>query len=273
MTRIWLVADDYGIAKPVNGAIRDLIANNRINATSVMVSAPGFDGGEAKLLLEAAAGARHAAIGLHFTLTAPFKPLSTDYAPLKNGAFLPVGRTMAASAFGQLERMTIAVEVQAQIAAFKAAFGRAPDYIDGHQHVQLFAPVSDALLHVMRQEAPGAWMRQCGRIPGAAYGDRKAMLLDFLSKRFRKRAAALGIKTNSAFAGTYNFGDTAEFAALFPKFLKGLPEGGLIMCHPGIVDHALIALDKLTTLREREYDYFKSDAFPAALAANNVTLL
>ena len=273
MTGIWLVADDYGIAKPVNGAIRDLIANNRINATSVMVGAPGFDGDEAKLLLEAAAKARHAAIGLHFTLTAPFKPLSNDYGPTQGDKFLSLGRTMAASVFGQLERMTIAAEVQAQIDAFKSAFGRAPDYVDGHQHVQLFAPVSDALLHVIKQEAPNAWVRQCGRVADAAYGDRKAWLLDFLSARFRRKAAALGIKTNAAFAGTYNFGDEAEFAALFPKFLKGLPENGLIMCHPGIVDHELIALDTLTTLREREYGYFRSDAFPAALAANNVTLL
>ena len=31
MKRIWLIADDYGITKRVNGAIRELIANNRIN--------------------------------------------------------------------------------------------------------------------------------------------------------------------------------------------------------------------------------------------------
>lgn len=273
MTRIWLVADDYGISKPVNGAIRELIATNRVNATSVMVGAPGFDLDEAKLLTEAVARARHTAIGLHFTLTAPFKPLTPDYAPVKNGMFLPLMRTMAASLLGELERMAIAQEVIAQIDAFKAAFGRAPDYIDGHEHVQLFAPVSDALLLVMKEEAPDAWVRQCGRVGGAAYNDRKAMLLDFLSTRFRKRAAKHGIATNTAFAGTYNFNPDAEFAELFPKFLQGMPERGLIMCHPGIVDGATAALGKLSKLREREYAYFKSDAFPAALAANGVELL
>lgn len=271
MKRIWLIADDYGITKPVNGAIRDLIANHCINGTSVMVGAPGFDGEEARLLLEAAAGS-HAAIGLHFTLTAPFKPLSNDYGPTQDGMFLSLPRTMFGSVLGHLERMAIAVEVQAQIDAFKSAFGRVPDYVDGHQHVQLFAPVTDALFAVLRREAPEAWVRQCGRIAGATYGDRKAWLLDFLSKRFRRKAAKLGIRTNTAFAGTYNFGDDAEFASLFPKFLNGLPEGGLVMCHPGVVDSALVALDPLTDLREREYAYFKSDAFPGVLAANNVTL-
>ncbi|HZY42993.1 MAG TPA: ChbG/HpnK family deacetylase, partial [Anaerolineae bacterium] len=37
---IWLCADDYGIAPGVNGAIRELIARKRLNATSVMVAAP-----------------------------------------------------------------------------------------------------------------------------------------------------------------------------------------------------------------------------------------
>lgn len=272
MTRIWLVADDYGITKPVNGAIRDLIAHNRINATSVMVSAPGFDADEARLLQKAVADARHAAIGLHFTLTAPFKPLSADYRPVRDGAFLSLGRTMAAAFLGRLDRNAITSEARAQIAAFKAAFGRAPDYIDGHQHVQLFGPVSEALLGVLKQDAPQAWVRQCGRVPGAGYSDRKALLLDFLSAKFRTRAAAAGIAANPAFAGTYNFDPGADFAAMFPKFLRGMPEGGLIMCHPGVVDDALVALDPLTTLREREYAYFKSDAFLAVLAANGVEL-
>ncbi|MGA7432445.1 MAG: ChbG/HpnK family deacetylase, partial [Xanthobacteraceae bacterium] len=34
--RVWLVADDYGISPAVSAAIRDLIARNRLSATSVM---------------------------------------------------------------------------------------------------------------------------------------------------------------------------------------------------------------------------------------------
>ncbi|MFZ0837557.1 MAG: ChbG/HpnK family deacetylase, partial [Xanthobacteraceae bacterium] len=69
--RIWVVADDYGIARGVNAAIRDLLAQGAINATSVMVVASGFDEREAAALaaLRAASGI---AVGLHLTLTAPF---------------------------------------------------------------------------------------------------------------------------------------------------------------------------------------------------------
>jgi predicted glycoside hydrolase/deacetylase ChbG (UPF0249 family) len=72
--RIWLCADDYGISPSVNSAIRDLIARGRINATSVMVAAPRFLQSDAAALNALNAGARRAAIGLHVTLTAPFKP-------------------------------------------------------------------------------------------------------------------------------------------------------------------------------------------------------
>ena len=37
------------------------------------------------------------------------------------------------------------------------------------------------------------------------------------------------------------------------------------MCHPGFVDAELEALDSLTTLREQEFAYFSSNAFPQVL--------
>ena len=49
-----------------------------------------------------------------------------------------------------------------------------------------------------------------------------------------------------------------------------MPDGGLVMCHPGFVDAELKRLDPLTDLREREFAYFDSDAFPAALARARV---
>jgi predicted glycoside hydrolase/deacetylase ChbG (UPF0249 family) len=59
---------------------------------------------------------------------------------------------------------------------------------------------------------------------------------------------------------------------LMGQFLEGLPEGGLVMCHPGFVDETLEGLDPLTTQREAEHAFLASDRFPTLLAANNVTL-
>ena len=56
------------------------------------------------------------------------------------------------------------------------------------------------------------------------------------------------------------------------QFLNGLPEGGLVMCHPGFVDDTLVSLDPLTTQREAEHAYLAGEQFPALLKANNITL-
>ena len=106
----------------------------------------------------------------------------------------------------------------------------------------------------------------------ARLADAKGLFLDLLSSNFRRRAAVLGLRTNPAFAGTYEFVDDADFSALFPRFLDGLPDGSVLMCHPGFVDAELRRLDPLTTLREREYAFLASDDFPEVLAAYGVTL-
>lgn len=271
--RIWLCADDYGISPAVSAAIRDLVLKERINATSVMVIAPSFNRSEALPLAILNAGTPRVAIGLHLTLTAPFTPLSRGYEPLRKDAFLPLAATLRAAMMRRLKPEKIAVEVAAQIAAFEAAFGALPDFVDGHQHVHLFPQVREAVLNVVRDRAPRAWVRQCGRMPGsAAPKDRKAWLLDYLSRGFRRRAAKLGVSVNSAFAGTYDFNAGPDFAALFPRFVEGLPEGGLVMCHPGRVDEELQRLDPLTSLREAEFRYFASDTFPGVLAAKGLRL-
>src|SRR6516225_338393 len=123
--------------------------------------------------------------------------------------------------------------------------------------------------------AENAWVRQCGRAvpPRVRLADGKGLLLDLASRSFRRRAAALGMRTNPAFAGSYAFTDAADFAALFPRFLDHLPDGAVVMCHPGFVDAELQRLDPLTTLREREYFFLIDDAFPSLLDAHGLTLL
>jgi predicted glycoside hydrolase/deacetylase ChbG (UPF0249 family) len=271
---IWLCADDYGISAGVNTAIRDLIVRSRLNATSVLVAAPSFNRLEAWALRALNAVTPRVAIGLHFTLTAPFGPLSEGYAPLRDGAFLTLPQTLMAACFRRLNHDALKAEVRCQLAAFRDAFGRAPDFIDGHQHVQLFPQVSEAVIEVAKELAPDAWLRQCGRAlaPDKWFGNPKALLLDVLSRRFRRRAAAKGLRTNPAFAGAYAFHDQADFAALFPGFLNGLPAESVVMCHPGFVDAELQRLDPLTNLREQEYAYLIGDAFPAALTRCGMAL-
>ena len=275
LRKLWLCADDYGISPAVNRAIRDLIGRGRINATSVMVTAPSFSADEAGALSGIDSCGRRAAIGLHFTLTAPFRPSVHGYRPaVADGTFLRLPHTLATGLLRRLDPGALAAEAASQFAAFQSAFGRPPDFVDGHQHVHLLPQVSDAVLAVVKQMAPGAWIRQCGRtmpLP-QRWGDPKGLLLDRLSTRLRARCAASGVRTNPAFAGTYDFTRAVEFEALFGSFLQGLPDGGLVMCHPGFVDAELQRLDELTTMREQEYGFFAGERFPALMAANGFSL-
>lgn len=272
--RIILCADDYGLAPGVDAAIRDLLGRGRLSATSVMVVTPTFDRTEVSALTGLAMGARRAAIGLHVTLTAPCRPLTTGFRPRQGETFATLGRVMALGLARRLDREVLAAEIRAQIEAFTAAFGRPPDFVDGHQHVQLLPCISEAFLDAVRDLAPRAWVRQCGRAVPLAQrlADRKGIVLDVLSRRFRRLAQMRGVAVNPAFAGTYDFGGGAAFAALFPRFLDRLPDGGVVMCHPGTVDSELGRLDPLTTQRESEYAYFASDEFAARLAREGVTL-
>lgn len=272
--RIWLCADDYGMADGVNRAIRDLIERGRLNATSVMVVGAAVGRGEVKALQESVAKSPRCAIGLHATLTAPFRPLTMHFRPTDGGMFLPLPKMLRAGLLRRLDAEMIYGEVLEQITAFKDLFGRAPDYVDGHQHVQLFPQARDGFLRAVKEAAPAAWVRQGGRALPLAQrlAVPKALLLDVLSAQFRNRAARAEMSFNPAFAGAYDFSTAPNFGDLMRQFIDGLPEGGLVMCHPGFVDETLVSLDPLTTQREAEHAYLAGEAFPALLKANNITL-
>ena len=271
---IWLCADDYGMSPGVNRAIRALIDRKRINATSVMVVGPAIDRAEIDALKASLAANPDCAIGLHATLTAPFHPLTMHFQPLDGGRFVSLGKLLRMSLLRQLDQEIFEAELLAQISAYNELLGRSPDYVDGHQHAQLFPQIRDAFLAAVAKTAPDAWVRQCGRSLSLAQrlDSPKALLLDTLSATFRRKCAQANIIFNSGFAGAYDFSKPTGFASLMSGFLNGLPDGGLVMCHPGFVDETLIALDPLTHQREREFAYLESDDFFRLLTTNNVTL-
>jgi predicted glycoside hydrolase/deacetylase ChbG (UPF0249 family) len=272
--RIWLCADDYGLSPGVNRAIRDLIGRGRINATSVMVVGPAISRDEVSALRNVAANSARCAIGLHVTLTAPFRPLTMHFQPLDGGMFPSLSKLLRAGLARRLDPEIIHAELTVQLAAFNEMFGRAPDFVDGHQHAQLFPGVRDAFLSAVKGAAPDAWVRQSGRRAPLTQrlGPPKALLLDILSAQFRRRAVRAGIAFNPAFAGAYDFSRQPDFSALMRQFLDRLPEGGLIMCHPGFVDDILVELDPFTTQREHEHTFLGGEHFPRLLTANKVTL-
>ena len=274
LRRIWLCADDYGISPGVNRGIRELIEHGRLNATSVMVVGPAVGRDEVAALQAAIAKSARCAIGLHATLTAPFRPLTMHFRPLDGGMFLHFRKLLRSSLWRRLDAEIVRAEVATQLAAFRGMFNRAPDFVDGHQHVQLYPQLRDGFLAAVKEKAPGAWVRQARRnLPlRQRLGSPKALLLDYLSTQFRRRAAQAGVAFNPAFSGAYDYSREPDYGALMRAFLDRLPEDGVVMCHPGFVDEILVGLDPLTVTRETEFAYLAGEDFPRLLAANKVTL-
>lgn len=272
LRRIVLCADDYALAPGVSRSIRELIAAARLNATSVMTVFPGLRE-EAGKLLETKSPIRFET-GLHVTLTGGFEPLKA--APLKTsgGNFPAVQDYLNPLNWPKVSRVAAAEEIEAQMLAFRQAFGRPPDFVDGHQHVQLMPPLRGPFLETVARLAPRAWVRQCGpaSVSQTFGGDSKTRFLALLNAGFRSQARARGLVFNTAFAGAYDFAGSRDYAAMFEEFLKGMPSGGLVMCHPGFIDDELRARDPLQAQREAEHKFFASDNLPSLLARTGVTL-
>jgi predicted glycoside hydrolase/deacetylase ChbG (UPF0249 family) len=62
------------------------------------------------------------------------------------------------------------------------------------------------------------------------------------------------------------------FPRLFEAFLADVPEGTLIMVHPGIPDDALRRADPVIEPRAVEYAYLGGDTFLAELAAQHLAV-
>lgn len=268
--RIRICADDYAIAPGVSEAIRALIAARRINATSVMTLFPDLEE-EAYRLAEAAQGSG-ASIGLHITLTGGFAPLVA--APFGGHALPSMGRLMAGAFSGRLDLPAVEREVAAQFSAFMDAFGRPPDHVDGHQHAHLLPGIRSIVLDATCRHAPSAWVRDCTPAPAARQGfDAKGRLIGALALGLKAAAARRDLAVNRTFAGVYAFQPQAAFEPLLARFLSGLPDGGLMMVHPGFADELLRARDPLVTLREREFAVLAGPSFPEMMRNAGVRLM
>ncbi len=251
---IVLCADDYGIAAGVSRAIRDLLERGRLSATSCMVVSPDFaeEGPRLKPFLD------RADIGLHLTLTHD----------------RPLGGLMRAAYLRRLNSRAIAAEIDRQVEQFGRIIGRAPDFIDGHQHVHLLPAVREPVLGAARKT--GAYLRLTDEPVAAILRRRvatgKAAFLSLMARPMARRIGQAGVRRNSSFRGARSFAESESFRPLFRRMIEGAPPGTIVMCHPGLVDEALARRDPVTTAREDEYAYFLSDDFPADLAAAHLRL-
>ncbi|MDY0241633.1 MAG: ChbG/HpnK family deacetylase [Rhodospirillaceae bacterium] len=266
MAHIVICADDYGMSEGVCDAIDTLIAEGRIHATSAMTVFPEWR--QRAVSLRALADRAGADVGLHLTLT-DHEPLSSP-AGLISGGFLPKLTNLLQNAMlRRLPKADIALEIKAQLDAFEDAFGAAPAFVDGHQHVHILPGIRDLLIGEIRARygqdcAMRVTVEPLGAIIRRGVAPVKAMILNALGLRHARLARAAGLACNDSFRGAYDFDVGPGYGSLFRRFLDDAgidPHCPLIFCHPGRADAVLRSRSGLAETREHEFAYLASPAY------------
>lgn len=260
--RVVLCADDFALHPGVSRGIAQLATQGRLSATSVMVLAPGWPQDAA--LLQALRG--RIDVGLHLDWTSPFA--------VQAGHGRALGPLMLRATGGRLDEAAALAVIDAQLDAFEGVWGAPPDHVDGHQHIQQFDGIRQALVRalVRRYRHPGLRMPYL-RIsrPLAPLADLKSRVIAAMgANALEKIAKTSDIPRAGALLGIYDFaGDSRRYRQLMTRWLSLAPAGSLIMCHPAAT---LQADDAIGAARLREFEVLGSAEFASDLSGAGVAL-
>ena len=263
-----ICADDYGLTQAVSSGILEAIEAGRLDATGAMTARPHWKTAARDL----ASFGQAVEAGLHLDLT--LGPPLTSMPVLAPGGKLPsIGALIRMSQAGRLPEAEIRAEIAAQIDAFGEHYGRAPAFIDGHQHVHMLPGVRDWLFEAAaaRGLAGKIWMRDSAdrfsRILKRGVEAPKAMIVTLAGRGFGAAARQRGFVTNEGFSGYSAFDPRRDYAKDFARYLTAPGKRHLVMCHPGRVDFELEQLDPATYSREQELEFLLSEKFKDIVAA------
>ena len=260
MKRLTVCADDFAANELISKGIAQLAALGRISATSAMVLSPRWAVDAA--LLQGVRG--RIDVGLHLDWTSAFARAAGHGLSLKGA--------MLRAVLGGFDQAAARTAIARQLDAFESVWQGPPDHIDGHQHVQQFNGIRQALVAEVGQRyaaSDSPYLRLSTPVPSDK--SLKAAIISGLGAApLAALAGRAGMACAPALSGIYDFtGGVARYAALIERWLHEAPAGTIVMCHPAA---QASADDELGAARIWEYDYLASDAFPQALARAAVTL-
>ena len=177
----------------------------------------------------------------------------------------------------QLTQADIEQHLRCQLKLFATHFGRTPDFIDGHQHIQQLPVIRDAIINVYQNEfldkKPYIRVAMIKNIPDIM---RKPCVIKQLiihatgASKLKSRLCDLQIPHNTYFSGIYDFSSTANYGKLFAQFLPKSTETTIIMCHPG--EASLDGLDPIRDSRPLELAYLSGKQFSQDLQQAQIKL-
>ncbi len=260
MKRLILCADDFAVNASASQGIAALASAGRISATSAMVLSPRW--AEDAALLQAVRG--QIDVGLHLDWTSAFARSA--------GHGLTLPGAMRQALLGGFDRVAARAVIEHQLDAFEAVWKSPPDHIDGHQHVQQFAGIREALVAALQHRYARKTVAYF-RLSTGAQAD-KSIKIRIISgmgaPQLAELAKTAGMDCAPALLGVYDFtGGAQRYAQRMEHWLQISPEGCIVMCHPATQAEAG---DEIGAARAWEYAYLASGAFPQALVQAGVML-
>jgi chitin disaccharide deacetylase len=219
---VLLCADDFAYNSACSQAIAQLAEAGKIQATSAMVLSPRW--AQDVALLRPLRG--RISVGLHLDWTSDFA--------LAAGHGMSLGSAMLRAVAGGFSAQKARAVIAQQLDQFEAHWGSAPDHVDGHQHVQQFAGIRQALVQEVVRRYPQSppWLR----ISDPVHDQKilKAMVLRALGAApLKALAKQAGLPCRPFLAGIYNFrGGQTYYGELLSHWQRDAPQGTVIMCHP-----------------------------------------
>lgn len=261
--RVVVCGDDFGMNTEIDEGMIALAGMRRLSAVSCLTLGPTFAANAPRL------AALDVDIGLHVNFSETLDPQAEP---------MPALSALILKAYGGLlDAAWIDTQLARQFDAFEAAFGRAPDYVDGHQHVHQLPGIRKRLLALLKQRygANSPWLRQTA--PGMYSGiplkeTVKARIIGALGARALARdARSNGLRTNRRFLGVYAFeGGKRGYSRLLQTWLFNAREGDLVMCHPAL--GCASGNDAMARQRQAEFEVLASPKLGDWLGTNGVRI-
>jgi predicted glycoside hydrolase/deacetylase ChbG (UPF0249 family) len=262
MKKLVFCADDFALHDAASKGIATLAQRGRITATSVLVLSPRWC--EDVKLLEPLRGKID--VGLHLDWTSQFA--------LNAGHGMTLTRTMLSAWLKQIKSAQAKPVIDRQLNDFENVWQAPPDYVDGHQHVQQFQGIREALVQALAERYGSTSARPYLRISKlpALQADFKARVIAAMgAEPLRHLAGMSGVPCALALSGVYDFSDRPlSYAQRMSGWLRTSPEGTILMCHPAQgVDNN----DAIGRARLNEYLYLSGAEFQKQLTARGIQLV
>lgn len=268
-------ADDFGRTAGLTQGIITGHLEGIVSSTTTMVNfAPAEAGVKASAEM-----APNLGVGIHLNLTAGRPVLPPSQVPdlvRPDGFFYPIRD--AIPRIEGISRDQILTELQAQVELFRS-WGRDPTHLDCHHHLLYLSPrLFEIMVQIAQQyDLPVRYpWRQGGPVVN----------IDDLARAHRVEPARLpavisacdeiltrsGLRTpDRCILSFYGQGATLENML---AVISSLPDGvSEMMCHPGLVDTALLEESTYAAEREQELEILSHPQVRAALDSASATLV